>query len=58
MIGLPFDAGTVHDSAAPPLNETATTPLGAPGTPEGAIQLELAEELLWPTALMAITANS
>ena len=53
----PFDDGAVNDTVACPLPRTAVTPVGAPGTVAGTIELLVDEGELVPTALVAVTVN-
>ena len=49
--------GAVNEIVACPLPLTATTPVGASGTVAGATELLAEDEILVPTALVAVTVN-
>ncbi len=60
MIGLPPSAGAVHDTVADAFPPVAVTPVGAPGTVNGAAGVtdsEGADADPVPTEFLAVTVN-
>ena len=57
MLAPPFDEGALNEMVAEPLPDVALTPVGAPGTVAGVTELLVPEEVLVPTAFVAVTVN-
>ena len=53
----PLLEGAVNETVACPLPETAETKVGASGTVAGVTELLVPEEVLVPTALLAVTVK-
>lgn len=57
MIGLPFAAGAVKVTVAPPFPATAVTPVGVPGTETGVTPADGRDAVPVPSTFVAVTVN-
>ena len=53
----PFDDGADHETSALVLPATAVTDVGEPGMVAGVTELLVPDEVLVPTAFVAVTVN-